>query len=50
VVDDAEAARTELAERGVDVSDVQALPWGSFVFFNDPDGNSWALQAITDRD
>ena len=50
VVVDAEAARTELAERGVDVSDVQAFPWGSFVFFNDPDGNGWALQAITHRD
>ena len=47
VVDDAEAARQELAERGVDVSDVQAFPWGSFVFFKDPDGNGWALQAIT---
>jgi predicted enzyme related to lactoylglutathione lyase len=46
VVDDAEAARSELAERGVDVSDVQAFPWGNFVFFNDPDGNGWALQAI----
>jgi predicted enzyme related to lactoylglutathione lyase len=47
VVDDAEVARQELVARGVDVSDVQDLPWGSFVFFNDPDGNGWALQAIT---
>jgi catechol 2,3-dioxygenase-like lactoylglutathione lyase family enzyme len=47
VVDDAEASRAELAERGVDVSDVQVFPWGSFVFFKDPDGNGWALQAIT---
>ena len=36
VVDDAEAARTELAERGVEVSDVQVFPWGSFVFFRTP--------------
>jgi predicted enzyme related to lactoylglutathione lyase len=50
VVEDAEAARQELAERGVDVSDVQAFPWGSFVFFNDPDGNGWALQAMTHHD
>jgi predicted enzyme related to lactoylglutathione lyase len=50
VVDDAEAARRELAERGVDVSDVQVFPWGSFVFFKDPDGNGWALQAITRPD
>ena len=49
VVDDAEASRTELAERGVDVSDVQVFPWGSFVFFKDPDGNGWALQAMTHR-
>lgn len=47
VVDDAEASRRELAERGVEVSDVQEFPWGSFVFFQDPDGNGWALQALT---
>jgi predicted enzyme related to lactoylglutathione lyase len=49
VVEDAEASRDELAERGVDVSDVQVFPWGSFVFFKDPDGNGWALQAMTHR-
>ena len=49
VVDDAEASRSELAERGVEISDVQAFPWGSFVFFKDPDGNGWALQALTQR-
>jgi predicted enzyme related to lactoylglutathione lyase len=49
VVDDAEASRRELAERGVEVSDVQVFPWGSFVFFTDPDGNGWALQALTHR-
>lgn len=50
VVDDAEASREQLAERGVDVSDVQVFPWGTFVFFKDPDGNGWALQAMTHRD
>jgi catechol 2,3-dioxygenase-like lactoylglutathione lyase family enzyme len=50
VVDDAEASRRELADRGVEVSDVQVFPWGSFVFFEDPDGNGWALQAMTHRD
>jgi catechol 2,3-dioxygenase-like lactoylglutathione lyase family enzyme len=50
VVDDAEASRQELAARGVDVSDVQVFPWGSFVFFKDPDGNGWALQAMTHRE
>lgn len=50
VVDDAEATHKELADRGVEVSDVQAFPWGTFVFFRDPDGNGWALQAMTHRD
>ena len=46
VVDDAHAARAELEERGVDVSEVQDFPWGRFVFFSDPDGNGWALQQL----
>jgi len=45
VVEDADAAREELAERGVEVSEVQDFPWG-FVFFKDPDWNGWALQAL----
>jgi catechol 2,3-dioxygenase-like lactoylglutathione lyase family enzyme len=49
VVDDIEAAREELAGRGVEVSDVQVYDWGSFVFFTDPDGNGWAVQQIPDR-
>ncbi len=49
VVSDVAAARAELAERGVEVSDVQDYPWGKFVFFNDPDGNGWALQEIGQR-
>jgi catechol 2,3-dioxygenase-like lactoylglutathione lyase family enzyme len=49
VVADIEAARAELLERGVDVSDVQQFPWGSFVFFSDPDGNGWAVQEVPDR-
>ena len=46
VVPDIDAARAELVDRGVDVSEVQHFPWGSFVFFSDPDGNGWAVQAI----
>jgi predicted enzyme related to lactoylglutathione lyase len=46
VIDDADAARAELAGRGVEVSDVQEFPWGRFVFFSDPDGNAWALQQM----
>jgi catechol 2,3-dioxygenase-like lactoylglutathione lyase family enzyme len=49
VVDDARAAHAELAGRGVEVSDVQDLPWGSFVFFEDPDGNTWAVQQLPPR-
>jgi predicted enzyme related to lactoylglutathione lyase len=44
VVSDIEAARAELVKRGVEVSKVQEFPWGSFVFFNDPDGNAWSVQ------
>jgi catechol 2,3-dioxygenase-like lactoylglutathione lyase family enzyme len=55
VVSDIEAAQAELAERGVDVSKVlhfeggeqvegRGGEWNSFVFFSDPDGNSWTLQ------
>jgi catechol 2,3-dioxygenase-like lactoylglutathione lyase family enzyme len=50
VVSDIQAAHDELAGRGVDVSDVQSFPWGDFVFFKDPDGNGWAVQAIPPRD
>lgn len=49
VVEDAGAARTELADSGVEVSDVQQFPWGSFVYFSDPDGNAWALQQLPER-
>jgi catechol 2,3-dioxygenase-like lactoylglutathione lyase family enzyme len=49
VVSDIEAAHAELGERGVDVSDIQDLPWGSFVFFADPDGNRWSVQQIQPR-
>jgi catechol 2,3-dioxygenase-like lactoylglutathione lyase family enzyme len=44
VVDDIDAARAELAGRGVDVSEVKRGPGGAFVFFSDPDGNRWSVQ------
>src|SRR5438876_3203054 len=50
VVSDINAARAELVERGVEVSEVQEFPWGLFIFFSDPDGNGWAVQAIPARD
>lgn len=49
VVSDINAAHAELAGRGVEVSEVQEFPWGSFVFFSDPDGNGWAVQQIPAR-
>jgi predicted enzyme related to lactoylglutathione lyase len=49
VVPDIEAARDELAARGVEVSEIQEFPWGSFVFFADPDGNRWSVQYIPPR-
>jgi catechol 2,3-dioxygenase-like lactoylglutathione lyase family enzyme len=52
VVTDIEAARTELAGRGVEVSEVQTLDprdGGKFTFFVDPDGNNWAVQEVRER-
>jgi len=49
VVSDINAARAELVGRGVEVSEVQEFPWGSFVFFSDPDGNGWAVQQVPAR-
>jgi predicted enzyme related to lactoylglutathione lyase len=48
-VPDVEQARSELLARGVDVGEVQVFPWGSFVFFADPDGNRWAVQQLPQR-
>jgi catechol 2,3-dioxygenase-like lactoylglutathione lyase family enzyme len=49
VVADVEAARRELLARGVEASGVDMQPWGSFVTFSDPDGNTWALQQLPPR-
>jgi catechol 2,3-dioxygenase-like lactoylglutathione lyase family enzyme len=49
VVPDVGAARSELLERGLEVGEVQEFPWGSFVFFADPDGNRWAVQQLPAR-
>ena len=49
VVTDINEARDDLLARGVQVGEVQDFPWGAFVFFADPDGNSWAVQQITNR-
>ncbi|MEV7591836.1 VOC family protein [Streptomyces sp. NPDC090085] len=49
VVADIEEAYEDLRGRGVEVTEIQDLPWGSFVYFSDPDGNGWAVQQITPR-
>ncbi|HEU4423220.1 MAG TPA: glyoxalase superfamily protein [Pilimelia sp.] len=49
VVGDVEAARQELLDRGVEVSEVDVQPWGSFVYFSDPDGNTWSIQQLPPR-
>jgi catechol 2,3-dioxygenase-like lactoylglutathione lyase family enzyme len=49
VVPDADAARAELLERGVEVGEVQEFDWGRFVFFEDPDGNAWSVQELPPR-
>jgi catechol 2,3-dioxygenase-like lactoylglutathione lyase family enzyme len=46
VVADVEAARRELIVHGVEASGVDVQPWGSFVTFADPDGNTWSLQQL----
>jgi catechol 2,3-dioxygenase-like lactoylglutathione lyase family enzyme len=48
VVIDADAIHDELMSRGIEVSDVEDLAWGRFVYFSDPDGNTWALQELPD--
>ncbi len=65
IVPDIWAAREQLIERGVDASEVQVfgedgapraaaegdeiVDYGGFVFFNDPDGNGWAVQHVSAR-
>jgi catechol 2,3-dioxygenase-like lactoylglutathione lyase family enzyme len=49
VVPDVQAVRDELRRRGTEVSEIDVQPWGSFVYFSDPDGNSWVLQQLPDR-
>jgi catechol 2,3-dioxygenase-like lactoylglutathione lyase family enzyme len=49
VVADIEQAHADLSGRGVEVSEIDDQPWGSFVYFRDPDGNGWALQQTVPR-
>jgi catechol 2,3-dioxygenase-like lactoylglutathione lyase family enzyme len=46
VVGDVRAVRQELKEKGVDITDIDEQPWGTFAYFKDPDGNGWTLQQL----
>jgi len=46
VVEDIERTRADLVARGADVSEIEDLAWGRFIYFADPDGNQWAIQEI----
>ena len=50
VVEDVEAIRAELTGRGIETTEVDVQPWGSFSFFSDPDGNRWAMQQLPARE
>ena len=49
VIADADAAHEQLTSAGVAPSEVTDMPWGRFVFFSDPDGNTWSLQELPSR-
>ena len=49
VVADIEAARADLVAGGIEVSEIERLDWGAFVYFKDPDGNAWAVQEVPAR-
>jgi catechol 2,3-dioxygenase-like lactoylglutathione lyase family enzyme len=49
VIGNADVAHDQLVAAGVEASDVQVMPWGRFVFFSDPDGNTWSLQELPQR-
>src|SRR5580700_7093463 len=46
VVADVAAAREALLSKNVAASEIDVQPWGSFVTFADPDGNTWSLQQL----
>jgi catechol 2,3-dioxygenase-like lactoylglutathione lyase family enzyme len=46
VVADIEQARKEYLGRGLEVGEVDDQPWGRFLHFTDPDGNSWNVQQV----
>ncbi len=49
VVSDINEVRDELVKRGAEVSKIEVMPWGSFIYFSDPDGNKWSIQQLPAR-
>jgi catechol 2,3-dioxygenase-like lactoylglutathione lyase family enzyme len=49
VVANAQEVRDELVKRGAEVSEIEVLAWGSFIYFSDPDGNKWSIQQLPAR-
>ena len=49
VVSDVRAVREELLKRGAGISEIDVQPWGTFAYFQDPDGNRWSLQQLPGR-
>ncbi|MEO6885486.1 MAG: VOC family protein [Jatrophihabitantaceae bacterium] len=49
VIGDAAAAYAQLLANGVDATEPDLQPWGTFVTFADPDGNEWILQELPQR-
>lgn len=49
VIADADVAEEQLSRAGVEHGEIQSLPWGRFIQFADPDGNTWSLQESPNR-
>lgn len=49
VVEDVAVVRQHLISNGVETSEIDVQPWGSFVHFDDPDGNRWSVQQLPPR-
>jgi predicted enzyme related to lactoylglutathione lyase len=49
VVGDIEEAQQQLRGNGVETSEIDDQPWGRFIFFSDPDGNTWSVQQLPPR-
>jgi catechol 2,3-dioxygenase-like lactoylglutathione lyase family enzyme len=49
VVEDIEATKKFLEDKGIEYRGIEDYPWGRFIFFLDPDGNGWAIQQLPER-